>query len=48
MGKRAKSSFDIFNEQKNMNDINKYIILIMKIIVIFLGEKHPSIINLKR
>ena len=35
---------DIFNEQKNMNDINKYIILIMKIIVIFLGEKHPSII----
>ena len=35
---------DIFNEQKNIIDINKYIVLIMKMIVIFLYEKHPSII----
>ena len=35
---------DIFNDQKNIIDINKYIILIMKMVVIFLNEKHPSII----
>ena len=35
---------DIFNDQKNIIDINKYIVLIMKMIVLFLYEKHPSII----
>ena len=35
---------DIINQQKNTSDTNKYIILLMDILYIFLDDKHPSIV----
>ena len=35
---------NIFNEQTTIDKINEYIIKLMKMVIIFLDEKHPSII----